>query len=165
MAVRRSARRGAHRRGQDRGARGGQRDGAAVLERDADIVVDGARTHYAWHFNVTPDTPPRIAFRAPPRTGPNNSLTLDYMIEDDYGAASAEALVAARDESANRDDAGPARPLYGPPEIKLALPQTRGGPGEAITNANVVDHPWAGSRVVVTLLVRDETGQEGRSEL
>lgn len=135
-----------------------------VLEQDAEITIEGARTHRVWRFAVTPDTPPQITFRSPPRTSQNGALVLDYTLKDDYGITAASASVAPR-TPAPRVDTGarPARPLYGPPEIRLVLPQG-GRSGDAVTNLELVEHPWAGTRVAMTLVARDEPGQEGRSE-
>ena len=107
-----------------------------------------------------PDTPPKIAFTAEPRTNDAGTLSLQYSVEDDYGVASANAEVVQPKPRGTEPSA--ARPLYGPPEIKLALPQGRSG--EATTNLDLVEHPWAGSRVRMTLVARDEPGQEARSE-
>jgi uncharacterized protein (TIGR02302 family) len=135
-----------------------------VLEQDTEITVDGTRTHLAWKFAVTADAPPKIAFRIPPRHTANGSLVLDYTAEDDYGFASAAALVVAQRTDADiKAETKPPRPLYGPPDIKLVLPQN-GRAGPAVTNVDMVEHPWAGQRVAMTLLARDERGQEGRSE-
>ncbi len=143
----------------------GTNESRFTLDRSTDVSVEGTRTSHQWHFEVTPDAPPSIAFRAPPRIGPNNTLSLDYTANDDYGIVSADALIGAvPDMREARGKPAAARPLYGPPEIRLALPQTRSGPGDAVTNAQTADHPWAGSRVVITLRAKDEPGQEGRSE-
>ncbi|BCJ89558.1 TIGR02302 family protein [Terrihabitans soli] len=134
-----------------------------VLERDTTVTVDPAGGEdRIWRFTVLADAPPQIAFRAPPRTNQNGALVLDYNMEDDYGVANARALVTRRDVSKTIDHAP--RPLYGPPEIKLALPQGRARSGDALTNLDLVEHPWAGTPVAMTLLARDEPGQEGRSE-
>jgi uncharacterized protein (TIGR02302 family) len=134
-----------------------------MLEKNTEVTVDPAGgEERVWRFTVIADAPPKISFRAPPRTNQNGSLILDYNMEDDYGVAGARALVSRRD-LAKRSSHEP-RPLYGPPEIKLALPQGRARSGDAVTNLDLVEHPWAGTPVAMTLLARDEPGQEGRSE-
>ena len=136
-----------------------------VLERNTEVTVDPAGgSERVWRFAVLPDTPPKIAFRAPPRINQNGSLALDYKVEDDYGIAAAQALVALPRSAARTSNAPQPRPLYGPPEIRLVLPQGRARSGDAVTNLDLVEHPWAGTRVVMTLLARDEPGQEGRGE-
>lgn len=134
-----------------------------VLEQDTEVTVDPAGGEdRIWRFAVIADAPPKISFRAPPRIQQNGALVLDYSMEDDYGVAGARALVSRRDLPKKTDHAP--RPLYGPPEIKLALPQGRARSGDAITNLDLVEHPWAGTPVAMTLVARDEPGQEGRSE-
>jgi uncharacterized protein (TIGR02302 family) len=133
-----------------------------VLEQDTEVTVDPAGGEdRIWRFAVIADTPPKIAFRSPPRTNQNGALVLDYNMEDDYGVVGAQAIVVRRD--AKKADYTP-RPLYGAPEIKLALPQGRARSGDALTNLDLVEHPWAGTPVAMTLVARDEPGQEGRSE-
>ncbi len=61
-------------------------------------------------------------------------------------------------------DEKPAHPLYGPPEFALTLPQARTRSGAAQTTRDLTEHPWAGAKVAMTLVARDEAGNEGRSE-
>jgi len=86
---------------------------------------------------------------------------LSYRLEDDYGVTEARATFA-------RKEAGPdkraARPLFGPPDFALILPQARTKSGVGQTIKDLTDHPWAGAEVVMTLVARDEAGNEGRSE-
>src|SRR6185436_458184 len=86
---------------------------------------------------------------------------LNYTLGDDYGVASGDAEVAPVDPTPG----GPAaRPLVDPPKIPLTLPQlrTRDGTGETIKD--LTSHPWAGAKVRITLVAKDEAGQEGRSD-
>ena len=46
----------------------------------------------------------------------------------------------------------------------LTLPQARTRNGAAQTTRDLTEHPWAGAEVVMTLIARDEAGNEGRSE-
>ena len=57
-----------------------------------------------------------------------------------------------------------AHPLYGPPDFALVLPQARTKNGVGQTIKDLTDHPWAGAEVVMTLVARDEGGNEGKSE-
>jgi uncharacterized protein (TIGR02302 family) len=115
-----------------------------------------------WSFNAIPDKPPTIALTKDPEQQNRGSLLLSYRIEDDYGAIEAHATFARKDEPAAKDD-GP-RPLYGPPDFTLVLPQARTKNGLGQTVKDVTDHPWAGADVVMTLTARDEGGNEGKSE-
>jgi hypothetical protein len=96
-----------------------------------------------WSFNAIPDKPPTIALTKDPEQQNRGSLLLSYRIEDDYGAIEAHATFARKDEPAAKDD-GP-RPLYGPPDFTLVLPQARTKNGEGQTVKDVTDHPWAGA--------------------
>ena len=107
-----------------------------------------------WSFNAIPDKPPTIALTKDPEQQNRGLLLLSYRIEDDYGAIEAHATFARKDEPAAKDD-GP-RPLYGPPDFTLVLPQARTKNGEGQTVKDVTDNPWAGADVVMTLTARDE---------
>ena len=56
------------------------------------------------------------------------------------------------------------RPLFGPPDFALVLPQARTKNGVGQTIKDLTDHPWAGAEVTMTLVARDEGGNEGKSE-
>src|SRR5262249_6175802 len=57
-----------------------------------------------------------------------------------------------------------AGPLYGPPDFVLALPQARTRNGVGQTSKDMADNPWAGAKVDLTLVAKDDAGNEGRSE-
>ena len=73
----------------------------------------------------------------------------------------AHATFALADEAQGKK---PPRPLFAAPEIKLTLPQLRARSGVAQTTHDLTEHPWAGAKVNMTLVARDEAGNEGRSE-
>ena len=87
---------------------------------------------------------------------------MSYRIEDDYGVTEAQATFARKD--APNAAGGTARPLYGPPDFALVLPQARTKNGVGQTIKDLTDHAWAGAEVVMTLVARDEGGNEGKSE-
>ena len=57
-----------------------------------------------------------------------------------------------------------AHPLFKAPEFPLTLPQARTRAGAAQTTRDLTGHPWAGAKAEVTLVARDEAGNEGRSQ-
>lgn len=107
------------------------------------------------------DQPPQISFTEPPKpvTGPQaGGLTLSYTGKDDYGIAAAEVLVSR---------AGPpstGRSLVEPPKQSLSVPSSQSSEEEMKSTVDFSAHPWAGAKVRMTLVARDEAGQEGRSE-
>jgi uncharacterized protein (TIGR02302 family) len=63
-----------------------------------------------------------------------------------------------------RSQADTGHPLYGPPDFALTLPQARTRNGVGQMTKDLSDHPWAGATVLMTLVARDEAGNEGKSE-
>ncbi len=126
------------------------------LQQDETLALSGADTR--WKFSVTPDTPPTIRFTKEPGHALNGTLQLSYQIEDDYAPLKAEAEIIPL----NNDEDEEAAPLYDAPELPLALP--RRGIKDATTSKDLTEHPWAGEKVALTLVVTDAAGQTGRSE-
>ena len=131
----------------------------AILNADGLLqLLDGESELRSWVFQVIADTPPTIRFVGEPKRAVNGTLELAHEIEDDYGPASANA-------GFELDDPQPpnARPLYGSPEMSLALPR-RGDTKRSETSRDLTEHPWAGTRVRLTLEVTDDAGQTGHSK-
>jgi uncharacterized protein (TIGR02302 family) len=122
-----------------------------------------------WRFTALADQPPRIALAKEPERRARGSLELAYKIEDDYGVTEAKAQFRATaeapaDAAGKPEPAEPARPLFEPPDFPLALPNARTRNGVGQTVKDLSDSPYAGAEVELTLLARDEAGNEGRSE-
>lgn len=126
------------------------------LQQDATLTLSGANA--AWKFAVTPDTQPTIRFTKEPGQALNGTLQLSYAIDDDYRPAKAFAEIVPL----QLDDDEETQPLYDAPELPLALP--RRGAKDATTTKGLNEHPWAGQKVALTLVVTDAAGQTGRSE-
>jgi uncharacterized protein (TIGR02302 family) len=124
------------------------------------LTLRGAGENLVWPFNAIPDKPPVIALTKDPEQQSRGALLLSYRLEDDYGVAEAQATFARKDA----DPAHAAHPLFGPPDFALVLPQARTRNGVSQTIKDLTDHPWAGADVVLTLVARDDAGNEGKSE-
>ncbi|RWD27160.1 TIGR02302 family protein, partial [Mesorhizobium sp.] len=75
------------------------------------------------------------------------------------GAASAKAEFALADPQAPD-----AHPLYGPPDMPLAVPR-RGGKGNAAkTSKDLTEHVWSGGSIKLTLTATDDAGHTATSE-
>ena len=132
-----------------------------TLEDAASVTVRrGERDISTWQFTVIPDMPPAIVLAKPPTPTVSGALALSYTIEDDYGVVSAEALFSPIDELSKGEEA---RPLFPAPAFPLSLPQLRARTGSGETIRDLTSHPWAGATVLLTLVARDDAGQEGRS--
>ena len=133
---------------------------AGTLEADGLLALrSGDAELRRWAFNVTPDKAPVIRFADDPKRAVNGALELAYEIEDDYGASSARAEFGQAEETAPD-----ARPLYQAPEMPLTLPRRNGRDIAARTVRDLTEHPWAGSRVDLTLRAVDAADQEATSE-
>ena len=130
-------------------------DGAAVLHR-------AGSSDLAWNFTAIPDRAPSIELTRAPERQARGSFKLEYRIDDDYGVIEAHASFALKQDE-DSDGENPGRPLFNAPEFPLTLPQARTRNGVAQTTRDLSQHPWAGSKVTVTLLARDEAGNVGRS--
>jgi uncharacterized protein (TIGR02302 family) len=119
------------------------------------VLADGA-TVSSFVVEAIPDRPPEIKLSGPPQSNGRGSLTIGYTASDDYGLASAEGVF-------ERDGAGAVKPLVPAPRAPLSLPNGAANE-ETKTTTDLSSHPWAGARVKLTLVARDEAGQEGRSE-
>jgi len=124
-------------------------------------TLRGAGENLVWPFNAIPDKPPTIALIKDPEQQSRGALLLSYRLEDDYGVAEAQATFARKEVSGATS---PVRPLFGPPDFALVLPQARTKSGTGQTIKDLTDHPWAGAEVVMTLVARDDAGNEGKSE-
>jgi uncharacterized protein (TIGR02302 family) len=130
------------------------------LDADGAVAVTRGDTELArWAFAVEPDRPPTVVWVGEPKPAVSGALELAYEIGDDYGVIDGRAEFVPKDAAT----AG-VRPLVDAPEAALALPSHRARAGSTKTMQDFTSHPWAGAKVDVTLVVRDEAGQEGRSE-
>jgi len=127
-------------------------------------TLRGAGDDLTWPFNAIADQPPTIALIKDPERQARGSLLLSYRLEDDYGVTEAQASFARKDAAAAASAGEAPHPLYGPPDFALTLPQARVKNGIGQTIKDLTDHPWAGAEVIITLVARDEGGNEGRSE-
>jgi uncharacterized protein (TIGR02302 family) len=133
-----------------------------VIKGDGSAMLHGvANTDLAWTFTAIPDRAPTIELIKDPERQARGSLRLDYKVDDDYGVVEAHAEFALKDDDV--EDEKPGRPLFGAPEFPLTLPQVRTRSGAAQTTRDLTEHPWAGAKVAITLVARDEAGNEGRS--
>jgi uncharacterized protein (TIGR02302 family) len=115
-----------------------------------------------WKFSAVPDRAPTIALAKDPERQARGSLQMSYRLEDDYGVTEAQARFAARPGDAAKG--ATARPLFDPPKFALVLPNahTRNGVGQTVKDLS--EDPYAGADVTLTLVAKDEAGNEGKSE-
>ncbi len=119
----------------------------------------------SWALSVVPDRAPAIAFNGPIEVSPRAVMLFKYKADDDYGVASAEARVERIPVSPDGAAVASAvLPQIGKaPVFPLSLPRVAGKTVEGKTYKDLTSHPWAGLPVVVTLVAKDEAGNEGAS--
>jgi uncharacterized protein (TIGR02302 family) len=126
---------------------------------NADLAVrTGLTGGLKLYVEALPDRPPTIALASPPETNARGTFTLTYRAKDDYGIIATEGLVEKGEGFVGR------RSLVAAPRIQLTLPADSLGEADTKTTLDLTSHPWAGARVKLTLLARDEAEQEGRSD-
>ncbi|WP_321334296.1 TIGR02302 family protein [Breoghania sp.] len=134
-------------------------DDATVEARRGGSLVD------SWRFAVEPDENPVIRFLSEPQSQVSGTLKLDYEVSDDFGVTSARAEIKPVENAATGQGSGvQPRPLYEAPAFPLSLPSRRARDDKGETFKDLTAHPWAGSKVALTLVANDQAGQEGRSE-
>ncbi|HME30840.1 MAG TPA: TIGR02302 family protein [Pseudolabrys sp.] len=133
-----------------------------LIKGDGSAAVHGVLgSDLVWNFTAIPDRPPNIELIKDPERQARGALRIDYRMDDDYGVVEAKATFVLKDEQTSGK---PPRPLFAAPDYALTLPQARTKSGTAQTTHDLTDHPWAGAEVIMTLMARDEAGNEGRSQ-
>ncbi|MGZ8416251.1 MAG: TIGR02302 family protein, partial [Methyloceanibacter sp.] len=137
----------------------------------ADVRI-GGQTVSKWRFDLIKDQAPSINLMGTPTTTPRGGLRLVFRADDDNGVASAEARFALG-EGEERNlaplpaEAGAkveADPLLEPPTMPLQLPRTNAKRIDGKATQDLTAHPWAGLKVRMTLVARDQAGQIGQSQ-
>ena len=148
---------------QDAPAQGTAPEGPAVVEKrltlTGDVTVSvrrGGNSIASFAFAIIPDRPPTIAFDGPVTADSHGAMSLSYKVEDDYGAASVEARSVLSAEGTH--------PLYGAPTIPLVPPAGRARSATMTVTRDLSANPLAGAKVKMTLVARDDAGNEGQSD-
>ena len=135
-------------------------------------VEIGGQTVSKWRFDLIEDAVPTINLMGNPTTTPRGALRLVFRADDDNGVASAEARFALvegeeRNLAPIPTEASPkleADPLLEPPVMPLQLPRTNAKRVDGRASQDLTGHPWAGLKVRMTLIARDQAGQSGESQ-
>lgn len=158
---------------------------ATLNEPGAAEVKIGGQTVAKWRFDLIKDEAPTISLMGNPTTTPRGALRLIYRADDDHGVANAEAkFTLAEGEDAgiapprpfavtpndakgvNGKDASAkdkTDPLLEPPVMPLQLSRANAKHIDGRATQDLTAHPWAGLKVRMTLVARDQAGQAGMS--
>ena len=143
----------------------------ALTEPISAAVQIGGQTVSKWRFELIEDTVPTINLMGSPTTTPRGALRLVFRADDDNGVASAEARFALGEGEEQNIAPLPAEaaakveadPLLEPPVMPLQLPRTNAKRVDGRATQDLSAHPWAGLKVRMTLIARDQAGQSGES--
>jgi uncharacterized protein (TIGR02302 family) len=143
----------------------------SITEPVSVVVGTTGLAKATWNFDVIKDAVPVIELTQEPNRAPRGAIRFGYRVKDDYGVASAQARFAlpAKDakEAIDKKEAQAekeALKVFEPPVIALKLPRANTRLAEARSYKDLTSHPWAGLKVVMTLVARDQGGQEGKSQ-
>ena len=143
-----------------------------VITADGGARIEGPDGRFvSWHFRAQPDAPPTIELTKEPQASGNNALSLSYKAEDDYGIASAEARFTALPPAPplhglkNAPAPAAPRPLVEAPNFPLPLVGGRSRAATGQTTKDFTENPWAGTKVEMVLVARDQAGNVGQSKL
>ena len=136
----------------------------------ADVKI-GGQTVSKWRFDLIKDEAPTINLMGTPTTTPRGALRLVFRADDDNGVANAEARFALGEGEERNIAPLPAEasakveadPLLEPPLMPLQLPRTNAKRVDGKATQDLSAHPWAGLKVRMTLIARDQAGQSGQS--
>jgi uncharacterized protein (TIGR02302 family) len=138
--------------------RSGLKEQRFTLEGNADLSVrTGLASGTSLTIEAIPDLPPEIAFTGPPEVNNRGTFTLAYKGKDDYGITSAEGTVEKGEGFKGR------RTLVPAPQLTISPPGSSEEDPETRAPVDLTEHPWAGAPVKLTLSVKDEAEQTGRS--
>ncbi|HSD92550.1 MAG TPA: TIGR02302 family protein [Methyloceanibacter sp.] len=136
----------------------------------ADVRI-GGQIVSKWRFDLIKDQPPTINLMGDPTTTPRGALRIVFRAADDNGVANAEARFALGEGEERNLAPVPAEasakvdgdPLLEPPVMSLQLPRVNAKRVDGRATNDLTAHPWAGLKVTMTLVARDQAGQAGES--
>lgn len=138
----------------------------SILTEAGKITVRNAdATLQEWQLDVIPDAPPTIEVVGEIETGNDQSLRFSYKVTDDYGVQRARAQFVLSDEQGDAEGVESGAVLMvDPPDFELTLPTLTPKAAEQNVFQDLTAHAWAGLVVEMTLIARDEAGNETESE-
>jgi uncharacterized protein (TIGR02302 family) len=130
----------------------GEYSSSVILSTDARVRVQvGGHAIGKWNIQAVVDTAPVIALTAKPSRTEQLATRFSFKGSDDYGIASARAVLAPK--------TGHGKPLV----VELPLPESSAKQVDQTSYVDLTSHPYAGLTVTGHLEARDAIGQKGVS--
>lgn len=137
------------------------------IVQNGDLTISGdGKDDLVWSFTTIADLPPEIAVTGPVERTPAGEMQVPFEAADDYGVASAKALLSLDMAAIDRRH-GLALDPEDVPEITLDLPMPYSGGRTGFTEILTEDlskHPWVGLPVILHMTALDDPGQSGAAE-
>lgn len=134
-------------------AQAGTANYEATLLQSAKLTI-GSST---WNLAITPDALPTIAFKDKPKSSVNGTLEIAFTASDDWGVTKAYAEITPLEPKDG------AVALFEPPEFNLTFSRQNPRDINSSSSKDFAEHPLAGKRVAIRLIVEDGAGQQGQS--
>jgi len=144
--------------------KGGNRSRATLtLAQSGVISLRAGGREGRWPINVIDDRAPAADFVEPPKADEDGRLVLSVRIDDDYGVVAA-ALRVRLDPAQERPLDAPALGDAAKAESRLIALESIAGPsGAYAATIDLQSDPWAGLKIISTLIVTDAAGQSGET--
>ncbi|HUE64658.1 MAG TPA: DUF4175 family protein [Rhizomicrobium sp.] len=134
----------------------GEYSSNVILSSDARVRVQvGGRAIGNWSIRAVPDVAPVISLTALPSATEQKATKFSFKASDDYGVASARAVLRPLKTSGR----GHGKPLV----AELPLPESAARKIDQTSYVDLTSHPYAGLMVEGRLEARDAIGQVGTS--
>ncbi|HEY2008518.1 MAG TPA: DUF4175 family protein [Rhizomicrobium sp.] len=134
----------------------GEYSSNVILSTDARVRVQvGGRAIGKWYVRAVPDMAPTISLSAKPSATEQKATKFSFKAHDDYGVASARAVLRPLKTSGG----GHGKPLV----AELPLPESSARDVDQTSYIDLTSHPYAGLVVEGRLEARDAIGQVGTS--
>ncbi len=132
-------------------------EGRTRLLRPAQInVSDGSNILGSWRVELIPDSRPELIIADKIKPTPTGGFSLGWKVSDDYGVAGINGTLKLAKPEASAE-----KPLeFKPPKVSISLPSLNPKKASGKAFHDFTDHPWAGHAVEMTLVARDQQGQE-----
>jgi uncharacterized protein (TIGR02302 family) len=147
----------------DKAASGGSaRGGTEITAQDQQAktlsIISGEGELASWPVRIAADLPPEVEFVDPPKRVGRANLALRFEARDDFALKDIWAEIQKPVAQAFRGDGG---------EIRIELPFSGMGSvlGKGRSRHDYSAHPWAGTKVQITLFAEDAKGQVGESDV
>ncbi|MFP6727427.1 MAG: TIGR02302 family protein [Alphaproteobacteria bacterium] len=136
------------------------------------VVASGDVALAEWPVAIIADQPPIIDSDKPPQVTSRQALRLSYKASDDYGLARVWAKIRlpiiTKTTNSGTDDVTEENARAEEEEIvSLELPISPPGAAKSQDGGyfDLTPHPWAGRRVMLHYLAKDQLGQVGKAEV